>query len=178
MKNVKEMSIIELEAICAKTIADSVNFSKGRRRTVYEVEKVIGTKRQPYGMDHGHYDSTVVGVPIKDYVRVDREEYEAYKADYVSIYTETPGKRKFTETYNLSLNEELELTKSAKDASLRQRRRDIIEELVHNIFQVVDQLYNLADEWSSAFLEDKAYRLEREMNEFQAEWLRLKKMDM
>lgn len=178
MKSLKEMSIIEIEGLSAKTIADSVNFSKARRRIVYEVEKVVGTKRQPYGMDHGHYDSTVVEVPVKGYVRVTKEEYEAYKADYVSIYTETPGKRKFTETYNLTLGEELELTESAKDARIRQRRRDIIEELVHNIFQVVDQLYNLADEWTSAFLENKAYSLEREMNNLQVEWLLLKKMDM
>lgn len=68
---------------------------------VYEIYTHVGTEKEPYGYDHGVYDSTMVDVYISDWVKVSKERYEAFTPDYIA--DESSYKRCTTERVYYSL---------------------------------------------------------------------------
>lgn len=111
----------------------------------YEVYKQVGTKRAPYGWDHGHYDSTIVEHVIKDWVEVTKDEYDKFTPGYISINGESDYKRVSSKSIqNKLLNdyEAIELTTILNCTN----KIKILDLMNDEAFELSQDLYELSND--------------------------------
>lgn len=127
------------------TYFEKINSPITQMIKVFEVYKEVGTKKAPYGFDHGYYDSTIVDHVIHDWVKVSENEYNKFDPGYTTINGESDYKRIRSEKTKNNLLFDYNSIEVNTISNCKKRIR-VLNKMSEEVFELSQELYELSDE--------------------------------